>query len=237
MNRAFLIAFVMAALGACLLIPSGCSRRSGRLEADLARLEKENRELRKQMEEVAQFSKKIEELLQAYDKIPPQITEIQNEINATRDYVSKIEALTPQGINERGRAELKLLIEEVIAEENQRRRTENQQWAEDLRQRHLDELAAMAHLSPEQKDEVSKYIKEEQDQVNKIYSELAQGLARFEDVKRAKEDARIEREKKVKSLLDPDQYRKYKDWERQRDMFNAGINRRQQSPNANQDDL
>ena len=200
-----LSAYVLAAFGICVFVPFGCSRRSDQLEVELARLQKENRERRRQLEEVAKLSEKMEGLLDSYDEMAPQISEIQSEIDSTRDYISKIEALTPAGINERGRAELKLLIEEVIAEDRQRRRAEHQEWAADLRQRHIDELASLAHLSPEQKGKLSGYLKQELEQVNSAYSQFAQGLARMEDIKRAKEDARIEKEKKVKSLLAPDQ--------------------------------
>lgn len=227
----------LAILAVCLSLCAGCSRRTSDLEAELARLEQENEALKKELEEVVKLSKKLDELLKSYEEMAPQVTGIQNEIDATRDYISKIEALTPEGINERGRAELKLLIEEVMAAENERRLAEQQQWAEDLKDRHLDELAAFAHLSPEQKKKVTDCLQEEQEQVNDAYSQLAQGLARADDIKRAREDARIEKDKRIKSLLAADQYRKFKEWERQRDMFRAGINRRQQSPNSNQDDL
>lgn len=223
--------------GLLVLAASGCSRGADSTEAELARLRKENQELKAQIDEFAKLSKQVDDLLKSHEDLAPQLSEIQNEVDATRDYMSKIEALTPKGINERGRAELKLLIEEVLAEQEQKQNVEQQQWAEDLRDRHMDELAAFAHLSPEQKEKVAKYLKDELDQVNSAYSQFAQGVARIEDVNRAREDARVEKHKKIRALLDADQYRKYKEWERQRDVFRAGINRRQQSPNANQDDL
>jgi len=237
MKRASLAIQLFVTVAVCLSALPGCSRRADELEAELARLQKENAELKKEIEKVAKLSSAIEEVLKSYEELAPQMDDIQREIDSTRDYVSKIEALTPKGMNPRARAELKLLIEEVMAEDQQRRRTEQQQWAEDLWQRHLDELASLAHLSPDQKKKISQFMREEQQQVRLAYSQFVQGTARMEDIDRAKESALAERDKKVRAVLDPDQYKKYEDWERERDMFRAGINRRQQSPNANQDDL
>ena len=234
MKRAILVSVLLSglALGALSVV-----LYTSKLHEELSRLRRENLELSQELGQVAQVSKKLDELLKSYDEIAPQVAGIQGEIDATRDYVSKIEALTPQGLNGRGRAELKLLIEEVIASERQRQREEAVQWADDLRERHLDELTSMAHLSPAQKKELAGLIREEQKQINGAYARFAQGLAREDDLRRAKEDARIERDRKVKELLAPDQYQKYAEWARQRDLYRAGINRRQQSTDTNQDDL
>ncbi|NOZ20538.1 MAG: hypothetical protein GXP25_05550 [Planctomycetes bacterium] len=237
MKRASSTIGFLVAVAVCLSALSGCSRRTGELEAELARLQKENAELKKEIGKVVKLSSAIQEVLKSYEELAPQMDEIQREIDATRDYVSKIEALTPKGMNPRARAELKLLIEEVMAEEQQRRQAEQRRWAEDLWERHLDELVALAHLSPVQKKQIAQFMKEEQQQVRMAYSQLVQGTARVEDIDRAKENALATRDKKVKAILAPDQYKKYEDWKRERDMFRAGINRRQQSPNANQDDL
>ena len=237
MERTFPPIHLLVAVALCLTALSGCSRRTEELETQVAHLQKENAELKKELEKVAKLSSAIQDVLKSYEELTPQMDEIQREIDSTRDYVSKIEALTPKGMNKRARAELKLLIEEVMAEDQQRRRAEQQQWAQDMQGRHLDELAALAHLSPEQKGKVSQFIKEEQEQIRLAYSRFVQGTARVEDIQRAKDSAMAKRDKNVKSVLDPNQYKKYEDWKRQRDVFRAGINRRQQSPNANQDDL
>ncbi|MEW6355640.1 MAG: hypothetical protein AB1696_04885 [Planctomycetota bacterium] len=126
----------------------------------MARLQKENAELRKELDKVATLSSAVQDVLKSYSELAPQMDEIQRDIDSTRDHVSKIEALAPQGMNDRARAELKLLIEEVMAEDMLRWQAEHQQWAENLWARHLDELAALAHLSPEQKKKIAQFLKE-----------------------------------------------------------------------------
>ena len=114
MERTFPPIHLLVAVALCLTALSGCSRRTAELETQVARLQKENAELKKELEKVAKLSSAIQDVLKSYEELTPQMDEIQREIDSTRDYVSKIEALTPKGMNKRARAELKLQHGEAV---------------------------------------------------------------------------------------------------------------------------
>jgi len=213
---------------------AGCGNRTAELEQEISRLRAENEALRRELDKQ---TKRVNELLASYDSLLPKVDEIEEQIDATRRTLSNLSALSGQQMNERLRAELKTLIREVVEEREEARRLEQQEWGLDLRERYFDELAAEARLTPQQKDKIKLYMKQEREQVRAAYISYAAGLSTAEEVRRVVNEAKAQKEQKIKALLDEDQYKKYQEWARQRDIFRAGINRRQQAPNANEDDL
>jgi predicted RNase H-like nuclease (RuvC/YqgF family) len=219
-----------AALWGC-----GQSPREAELESKLAAAAEENDKLRQELETA---QKRMEQLVAANAALAPKVTQLENEIEAARRSLSRIAALTPDGMNDRMRAEIRRLVQEVLEADQEERAAQQREWIEDLRSRHLDELVAAAHLSPEQKEKLKVYEEEEREAIRAAYMSARMGGTPATALNKARDDARIEKEKKIKALLDPEQYSKYQEWKRQGvDPFRAGINRRQQAPNANQKDM
>jgi len=224
-----------ALMAVAILCAAGGCGRTRELQNEVNRLKAENQALQRELEKQIE---RVDALIASYDRMEPKLDEIENEIDTTRDSLSKLKALTSgDTMDERTRMELKALIREVVEETEEAERREQAQWGPDLFERHLDELASSARLTPEQKEKIEMYIRQEREQTRAAYISFAAGLSTAEDIRRAKDEARLEKEKKIKQLLAPDQFEKYKEWARERDLFRAGVNRRQQAPDADQDDL
>jgi hypothetical protein len=222
-------------LGAALLCGCGKADRTAELEARLAAATRENEALRKQLET---DGKRVEQAIAANASLAPKIAQLESELDAARRALSRITAVTADGMNERMREEVKRIVQEVLDAHQEERLAEQREWMDDLRSRHMDELVAAAHLSPEQKEKLKLYEEEEREALRTAYMKARERGLPMDATGKVREQAREERENKIKALLDADQYAKYAEWKRQEaDLYRFGINRRQQSPNANQKDM
>jgi len=205
------------------------------LEQRLATATQENERLRQQLEDER---KQVERALAANAALAPKVAELEREVEAARRSVSRIAALTPDGMSDRMRAEVKRTVQEMLDANEEERRAEQRAWVDDLRSRHADELVAAAHLSPEQKEKLKLYEEEEQQALRTAYMNARTSPGATEPLSKVRERLRLEKEKKIQALLDPEQFAKYLEWKRQEaDLYRSGLNRRQQSPNANQKDM
>ena len=226
-----LVAALCAAAGMC-----GCRDvKQEEMEKRLAAATQENERLRQQL---AEEQRRVEQALAANAALAPKIAQLEQEVEAARRSVSRIAALTPDGMSERMRAEVKRIVQEMLDATEEERNAERRAWVEDLRSRHMDELVAAAHLSPEQKEKLKLYEEEEQQALRTAYiTSRASGVA-AEPMNKVRDRLREEKEKKIRALLDAEQFAKYLEWKRQEaDVYRSGLNRRQQSPNANQKDM
>lgn len=225
-----LIAFVTAA-GL-----SGCrDAKQVELKSRLATTTHENERLRQQLEEER---RRVDQALAANAALAPKVERLEREVDEARRSLSRIAALTPDGMSERMRAEVKRIVQEMLDASEDERNAERRAWVEDLRSRHMDELVAAAHLSPEQKEKLKLYEEEEQQAIRAAYMNSRTNRITAEPMNKVRERLREEKETKIRALLDADQFAKYLEWKRQEvDMYRSGLNRRQQSPNANQKDM
>jgi hypothetical protein len=230
---------LVALFGLAMLCASGflgCrDAKQAELERRLAAGQQENDRLRQQLDEER---KRVDEALAANAALAPKVAQLEREVEAARRSLSRISALTPDGMSERMRAEVRRIIQEMQDTAEEERNAERRAWVDDLRSRHMDELVAAAHLSPEQKEKLQLYEEEEQQALRSAYMAARTSRAVAEPINKARERIRQEKEDKIRALLDADQFAKYLEWKRQEaDLFRSGLNRRQQSPNANQKDM
>ncbi len=223
----------------CALLLPGCGRLDSKrvedLEARLAASLQENDRLRQQLET---DRRRLEQLIAANQALAPKVAQLEREVEAARQSLSRIAAMSPDGMNERMRAEVRRMVQEVGEQFQEDRLAEQRAWMQDLRSRHMDELVASAHLSPAQKEKLKAYEEEEQQAIKTAYLQSRMGKPQAEPITRVRERIRQEKETKIRALLSPEQYALYVEWKRQEgDIFRSGLNRRQQSPNANQKDM
>ena len=220
----------------CVAGLMGCGdARRANLEQRLATSRQENDRLRQQLDEER---KHVDQVLSANAALEPKVAQLEREVEAARRSLSRITALTPDGMSERMRAEVKRIVQEMQEASEEERNAERRAWVDDLRSRHMDELVAAAHLSPEQKEKLNLYEEEEQQGLRAAYMTARTNRTVTEPMNKVRERLRQEKENKIRALLDADQFAKYLEWKRQEaDLFRSGLNRRQQSPNANQKDM
>ena len=225
------LAALCAAAGVC-----GCREaKQADQERRLAATTQDNERLRR---ELAEEQRRLEQALAANAALAPKVAELEREAEAARRSLSRITALTPDGMSERMRAEVRRTVQEMLDAQEEERNAERRAWVDDLRSRHMDELVAAAHLSPEQKEKLKVFEEEEQEGIRAAYVNSRAGRMAVEPINQARGRLRVEKEQKIRALLDPEQFAKYLEWKRQEaDMYRSGLNRRQQSPNANQKDM
>ena len=73
MKRAILVSVLLSGLALCAFL---VVLYTSKLHEELSRLRRENLELSTELEQVAEVSKKLDELLKSYDEIAPQVAEV-----------------------------------------------------------------------------------------------------------------------------------------------------------------
>lgn len=224
------------ALGAAFsLLGCGDSKRTTELQAQLAASIEENKKLHQELDAM---QKRLEQLMATNAALAPKVAQLEQQIDEAKRTLSRITALTPDGMSERLRAEVKRIIQESLDADREERIAEQRAWFEDLRSRHFDELVAAAHLSPEQKEKLKAYEEEEQRALRAAYMSARADSVRAEPIEKVRERLRMEKEQKIRAILTPEQFAQYQEWKRQgADIYRSGLNRRQQAPEANQKDM
>ena len=222
-----------------LALTAGCGKADPerkRMTRELGRLRHEVAELRRAVE--AQ-RKEGEEAQKWYAEIAPKLAAFRKEAEEFERRAERFVALTRGEATEQTRAMIADVLKELERGRLRRERQRPRESLDDQRIRTVEELTAVAGLSPEQKRQVLGFEREEREEIFDVLMRMGPprrgGAFLFPAVI---EQARRHREEKIRRILDPEQFQRYQMFYRQGfDGPRGGFNRRMQAPERGQDDF